>query len=65
MSTPVGFFSLFFSLGCGIGYGYLHRIPTRPVQPNAQNKNVLQPVLTGSSEEVVATEHTEVKVVVS
>lgn len=60
-----GFFPLFFSLGCGIGYGYLHRIPTRPVQPNAQNKNVLQPVLTGSSEEVAATEHTEVKVVVS
>lgn len=25
--------SLFlFSLGCGIGYGYLHRIPTRPAK---------------------------------
>ncbi|XP_064465633.1 Golgi reassembly-stacking protein 2-like isoform X2 [Ornithodoros turicata] len=23
------------SLGCGIGYGYLHRIPTRPLQPAA------------------------------
>lgn len=22
-------FFVFFSLGCGIGYGYLHRIPTR------------------------------------
>lgn len=21
-----------FSLGCGIGYGYLHRIPTRPFE---------------------------------
>ncbi|XP_005722765.1 Golgi reassembly-stacking protein 1-like isoform X1 [Pundamilia nyererei] len=60
--TPNGAWGGEGSLGCGIGYGYLHRIPTRPVQPNAQNKNVLQPVLTGSSEEVVATEHTEVKV---
>lgn len=58
--TPNGAWGGEGSLGCGIGYGYLHRIPTRPVQPNAQNKNVLQPVLTGSSEEVVATEHTEV-----
>uniref|UniRef100_A0A3Q4HZ27 Golgi reassembly stacking protein 1 n=1 Tax=Neolamprologus brichardi TaxID=32507 RepID=A0A3Q4HZ27_NEOBR len=63
--TPNGAWGGEGSLGCGIGYGYLHRIPTRPVQPNAQNKNVLQPVLTGSSEEVVATEHTEVEVVVS
>ncbi|XP_076744298.1 Golgi reassembly-stacking protein 1 isoform X4 [Maylandia zebra] len=60
--TPNGAWGGEGSLGCGIGYGYLHRIPTRPVQPNAQNKNVLQPVLTGSSEEVAATEHTEVKV---
>lgn len=22
----------FYSLGCGIGYGYLHRIPTRPFE---------------------------------
>ena len=29
---------LLFSLGCGIGYGYLHRIPTKPDKtenPNA------------------------------
>lgn len=26
------FFSPFSSLGCGIGYGYLHRIPTRPFE---------------------------------
>ncbi|KAL4001107.1 adhesion G protein-coupled receptor A3 [Sarotherodon galilaeus] len=58
--TPNGAWGGEGSLGCGIGYGYLHRIPTRPVQPNAQNKNVLQPVLTGISEEIVATEHTEV-----
>ena len=25
---------LFFSLGCGIGYGYLHRIPTKPKNPD-------------------------------
>lgn len=30
---PFFFFSfLFSSLGCGIGYGYLHRIPTRPFE---------------------------------
>jgi hypothetical protein len=23
------------SLGCGIGYGYLHRIPIRLIQPDA------------------------------
>ncbi|CAI5673105.1 unnamed protein product [Oreochromis niloticus] len=54
--TPNGAWGGEGSLGCGIGYGYLHRIPTRPVQPNAQNKNVLQPVLTGSSEEVPSTD---------
>lgn len=38
--SVVGFFftltfnnySSSFSLGCGIGYGYLHRIPTRPFE---------------------------------
>lgn len=53
--TPNGAWGGEGSLGCGIGYGYLHRIPTRPVQLNAQNKSVLQPVLTGSSEEVPST----------
>lgn len=29
-----------FSLGCGIGYGYLHRIPTRPALPDASRADV-------------------------
>lgn len=29
------------SLGCGIGYGYLHRIPTRSVQPS-QDEYIMQ-----------------------
>lgn len=31
---------LSFSLGCGIGYGYLHRIPTRPVLPVGSQADV-------------------------
>ncbi|GAA6215015.1 Golgi reassembly-stacking protein 2-like [Lates japonicus] len=58
--TPNGAWGGEGSLGCGIGYGYLHRIPTRPVQPNNQNKSVLQSTVTGSSEELVASDHTEV-----
>ncbi len=54
-----------FSLGCGIGYGYLHRIPTRPAQPNTQNKHVLQSTVIGGSEELVASDHTEVQVITS
>lgn len=30
----------FLSLGCGIGYGYLHRIPVRQV---SQNKDIPAP----------------------
>ena len=34
-------FILFFSIGCGIGYGYLHRIPipdtTKPLKPPIVN----------------------------
>ncbi|XP_028660002.1 Golgi reassembly-stacking protein 1b [Erpetoichthys calabaricus] len=33
--TPNGAWGGEGSLGCGIGYGYLHRIPTRPVLPNS------------------------------
>ncbi|XP_035511442.1 Golgi reassembly-stacking protein 1-like [Morone saxatilis] len=58
--TPNGAWGGEGSLGCGIGYGYLHRIPTRPAQPNSQNKNVLQSAVIGSSEELVASDHTEV-----
>ncbi|XP_051266556.1 Golgi reassembly-stacking protein 1 [Dicentrarchus labrax] len=58
--TPNGAWGGEGSLGCGIGYGYLHRIPTRPAQPNTLNKNVLQSTVIGSSEELVASDHTEV-----
>ncbi|XP_044032552.1 Golgi reassembly-stacking protein 2-like isoform X2 [Siniperca chuatsi] len=60
--TPNGAWGGEGSLGCGIGYGYLHRIPTRPAQPNNQNRNVLQSVVIGSSEEMVASDHTKLQV---
>ncbi|XP_037549883.1 Golgi reassembly-stacking protein 1 [Nematolebias whitei] len=44
------------SLGCGIGYGYLHRIPAHPVQPNVQNNSV--PPVPGS-EEIASLEHVQ------
>lgn len=58
--TPNGAWGGEGSLGCGIGYGYLHRIPTRPVQLNTQNKSVLHPAVSSSGEEVVAVDHNEV-----
>uniref|UniRef100_A0A3P8TMI6 PDZ GRASP-type domain-containing protein n=1 Tax=Amphiprion percula TaxID=161767 RepID=A0A3P8TMI6_AMPPE len=58
--TPNGAWGGEGSLGCGIGYGYLHRIPTRPVQLNTQNKNVIHPAVSSSSEEGVAVDTTEV-----
>ncbi|XP_042366569.1 Golgi reassembly-stacking protein 1-like isoform X2 [Plectropomus leopardus] len=58
--TPNGAWGGEGSLGCGIGYGYLHRIPTRPAQPNTQNKTVLQSTVIDSSEELAAGGHTEV-----
>ncbi|XP_028288785.1 Golgi reassembly-stacking protein 1-like [Parambassis ranga] len=60
--TPNGAWGGEGSLGCGIGYGYLHRIPTRPVQPSSYNKSALQSVVSGSSEEL--TDRTEVPSVV-
>ncbi|XP_019943380.2 Golgi reassembly-stacking protein 2-like [Paralichthys olivaceus] len=56
--TPNGAWGGDGSLGCGIGYGYLHRIPTRPVQPN--NESVLQSIVAGSHEEPLASDHSEV-----
>ncbi|XP_023263645.1 Golgi reassembly-stacking protein 1-like [Seriola lalandi dorsalis] len=58
--TPNGAWGGEGSLGCGIGYGYLHRIPTRQVQPNNQNKSDLQSTVTDVSEELAAGDHTEV-----
>uniref|UniRef100_A0A1A7WRQ0 PDZ GRASP-type domain-containing protein n=1 Tax=Iconisemion striatum TaxID=60296 RepID=A0A1A7WRQ0_9TELE len=37
--TPNGAWGGEGSLGCGIGYGYLHRIPTRPTQLDVQNRS--------------------------
>lgn len=58
--TPNGAWGGEGSLGCGIGYGYLHRIPTRPVQLNTQNKGVIHPTVSSSSKEGVAVDCTEV-----
>ncbi|XP_049912537.1 Golgi reassembly-stacking protein 1-like [Epinephelus moara] len=58
--TPNGAWGGEGSLGCGIGYGYLHRIPTRPAQPNTQNKQAMQSTVIDSNEELVASDHTEV-----
>ncbi|XP_022067200.2 Golgi reassembly-stacking protein 1-like [Acanthochromis polyacanthus] len=57
--TPNGAWGGEGSLGCGIGYGYLHRIPTRPVQLNTQNKGVIPPAVSSSNEERVAVDGTE------
>uniref|UniRef100_UPI0037E8177D Golgi reassembly-stacking protein 1-like n=1 Tax=Semicossyphus pulcher TaxID=241346 RepID=UPI0037E8177D len=58
--TPNGAWGGDGSLGCGIGYGYLHRIPTRAAPPNTLNKSVLQSAVISSSEELVASDNTEV-----
>ncbi|XP_017261889.1 Golgi reassembly-stacking protein 1 [Kryptolebias marmoratus] len=58
--TPNGAWGGEGSLGCGIGYGYLHRIPTHPIQPHVHNKSVLQP--RAGSEEVASLGHGEVQV---
>lgn len=50
--TPNGAWGGEGSLGCGIGYGYLHRIPTRAAQP--------QSTVIDNSEALVASDHTEV-----
>lgn len=40
--TPNGAWGGEGSLGCGIGYGYLHRIPTRFAQPLSQDEYIMQ-----------------------
>ncbi|XP_040023611.2 Golgi reassembly-stacking protein 1 isoform X2 [Gasterosteus aculeatus] len=50
--TPNGAWGGEGSLGCGIGYGYLHRIPTRPAPPQSTG--------TDDGEELVASGHAEV-----
>ncbi|CAG5896007.1 unnamed protein product [Menidia menidia] len=58
--TPNGAWGGEGSLGCGIGYGYLHRIPTQPAQLNPQNKNAVQPEVADRAEEVAPLNFTEV-----
>ncbi|XP_068438019.1 Golgi reassembly-stacking protein 1-like [Clinocottus analis] len=50
--TPNGAWGGEGSLGCGIGYGYLHRIPNRPGQPQSS--------VIDDGEELAASDHTEV-----
>uniref|UniRef100_A0A3P9QCQ0 Golgi reassembly-stacking protein 1-like n=1 Tax=Poecilia reticulata TaxID=8081 RepID=A0A3P9QCQ0_POERE len=63
--TPNGAWGGEGSLGCGIGYGYLHRIPSHPVHPNVQNKNVPQPTDTSSREVETSSGQSEVQVVLT
>ncbi|XP_068160221.1 Golgi reassembly-stacking protein 1-like isoform X2 [Antennarius striatus] len=56
--TPNGAWGGEGSLGCGIGYGYLHRIPTRPVHPNTENK--YHPPSTVSASNIELLHQTEV-----
>ena len=37
-----------FSLGCGIGYGYLHRIPIRSIEP--EKKALIPPLVKQASD---------------
>lgn len=48
--TPNGAWGGEGSLGCGIGYGYLHRIPTRTVQPLSQDEYIMQKNITEVAE---------------
>ncbi|KAM8823234.1 Golgi reassembly-stacking protein 1-like isoform 2-T2 [Spinachia spinachia] len=50
--TPNGAWGGAGSLGCGIGYGYLHRIPTRPAPPQSTGIN--------NSDELISSDHAEV-----
>lgn len=56
--TPNGAWGGEGSLGCGIGYGYLHRIPTRPLGPNILSESVHQSTVTqdGNNPELPASE---------
>ncbi|XP_043961317.1 Golgi reassembly-stacking protein 1-like [Gambusia affinis] len=58
--TPNGAWGGEGSLGCGIGYGYLHRIPSNPVHPNVQNRNVPHPADTSTREVKIPSGQSEV-----
>lgn len=48
------------SLGCGIGYGYLHRIPSRSVETENQSEIIVEPTLASNTEESLIGAQTEV-----
>lgn len=48
--TPNGAWGGEGSLGCGIGYGYLHRIPTRSAPPLSQDEYIMQKNMAEESE---------------
>lgn len=53
--TPNGAWGGEGSLGCGIGYGYLHRIPSRLALPQPESSHVEPSTLMDSSEELTTT----------
>ncbi|KAK1884687.1 Golgi reassembly-stacking protein 1 [Dissostichus eleginoides] len=53
--TPNGAWGGEGSLGCGIGYGYLHRIPSRLALPQPESTHVEPSTLMDSSEELTTT----------
>ena len=42
-----------YSMGCGIGFGYLHRIPLREESHRPKEPPVIKPALDGFSEVTV------------
>ncbi|XP_008306144.1 Golgi reassembly-stacking protein 1-like [Cynoglossus semilaevis] len=57
--TPNGAWGGEGSLGCGIGYGYLHRIPSRSVETENQSEIIVEPTLTSNTEESLIGAQTE------
>ncbi|XP_051990148.1 Golgi reassembly-stacking protein 1-like [Xyrauchen texanus] len=59
--TPNGAWGGEGSLGCGIGYGYLHRIPARPDSPKSENVSPhISPVAGTPEQELPTSGFTEV-----
>ncbi|XP_051984752.1 Golgi reassembly-stacking protein 1-like isoform X2 [Xyrauchen texanus] len=53
--TPNGAWGGEGSLGCGIGYGYLHRIPARPDSPKSENVSPQISPVAGTQEQELPT----------
>ncbi|KAK2901032.1 hypothetical protein Q8A67_009147 [Cirrhinus molitorella] len=64
--TPNGAWGGEGSLGCGIGYGYLHRIPARPDSPKSENASPKASPVAGTPEQELPTNgFTEVSLMAS